>query len=97
MVGVNKYNDEEEDQKVETHQLDPESERRQIDFLKRVKAERDNVEVERILQKLQDTARDNDANLMPVTIEAVKASASMGEIVNALQEVFGTYTETPVF
>ena len=97
MVGVNKYNDEEEDQKVETHQLDPESERRQIEFLKRVKAERDNVEVDRILQKLQDTARDNDANLMPVTIEAVKASASMGEIVNALQEVFGTYTETPVF
>ena len=46
VVGVNKYNDEEEDQKVETHQLDPESERRQIDFLKRVKAERDNVEVD---------------------------------------------------
>jgi methylmalonyl-CoA mutase N-terminal domain/subunit len=34
---------------------------------------------------------------MPVTIEAVKARASMGEIVNALKEVFGTYTETPVF
>ena len=97
MVGVNKYFDEEEDQEVETHKLDPESERRQIDFLKRVKAERDNAEVERVLKKLQDTARDNDANLMPVTIEAVKARASMGEIVNALKEVFGTYTETPVF
>jgi methylmalonyl-CoA mutase N-terminal domain/subunit len=46
---------------------------------------------------LQDTARDHDANLMPVTIEAVKARASMGEIVNALKEVFGAYTETPVF
>jgi methylmalonyl-CoA mutase N-terminal domain/subunit len=34
---------------------------------------------------------------MPVTIEAVKARASMGEIVNALKEIFGTYTETPVF
>ena len=97
MVGVNRYIDEEEDQEVETHQLDPESERRQIDFLKRVKAERDNAEVERVLKRLQDTARDNDANLMPVTIEAVKARASMGEIVNALKEVFGTYTETPVF
>ena len=64
--------------KVETHQLDPESERRQIEFLKRVKAERDNVEVDRILQKLQDTARDNDANLMPVTIEAVKAERLYG-------------------
>jgi methylmalonyl-CoA mutase N-terminal domain/subunit len=97
VVGVNKYIDEEEDQEVETHKLDPESERRQIDFLKRVKAERDNAEVERVLKKLQDTARDNDANLMPVTIKAVKARASMGEIVNALKEVFGTYTETPVF
>ena len=97
VVGVNKYIDEEEDQKVETHQLDPELERRQIEFLKRVKAERDNAEVERILKKLQDTARDDAANLMPVTIEAVKARASMGEIVNALKEVFGTYTETPVF
>ncbi len=97
VVGVNKYVDEEADQKVETHKLDPESERRQIDHLKRVKAERDNAEVERLLKKLQDTARDHDANLMPVTIEAVKAHASMGEIVNALKEVYGTYTETPVF
>jgi methylmalonyl-CoA mutase N-terminal domain/subunit len=97
VVGVNKYIDEEEDQEVETHQLDPESERQQIDFLKRVKAERDNAEVERILKMLQDAARDHDANLMPVTIEAVKARASMGEIVNALKEVFGAYTETPVF
>ena len=96
VVGVNKYIDE-EDQKVETHGLDPESERRQIDHLKRIKAERDNDEVDRILAKLQDTARDDDANLMPVTIEAVRARVSMGEIVNALKEVFGTYTETPVF
>ena len=96
VVGVNKYIDE-DDQKVDTHQLDPESERRQIENLKRIKAERDNAEVERLLKKLQDTARDHDANLMPVTIEAVKARASMGEIMYALKEVFGTYTETPVF
>ncbi len=97
VVGVNKYIDEEQDQKVETHKLDPESERRQIESLKRVKAERDNAEVERLLKRLQDTARDHDANLMPVTIEAVKAHASMGEIIGALKEVYGTYTETPVF
>ena len=42
-------------------------------------------------------ARDPGENLMPATIAAVKAHASMGEIVNALREVFGTYVETPVF
>ncbi len=38
-----------------------------------------------------------DANLMPLLIECARAHASEGEIVEALQEVFGTYTETPVF
>lgn len=96
VVGVNKYI-EEEDSKIETHALDPESERRQIEHLKSVKAERDNDEVERLLEKLQETARDENANIMPVTVEAVKARASMGEIVESLRVVFGTYTEVPVF
>lgn len=97
VVGVNKYVDDEEDSKVETHELDPEMERRQIEYLRSVKSSRDNAEVKRILQKLQETARDDDANIMPVTIEAVKAHASMGEIVESLRSVFGTYTEVPVF
>ena len=42
-------------------------------------------------------ARDDKANLMPATIEAVKAHLSMGEITGALRDVFGTYTETPVY
>ena len=36
-------------------------------------------------------------NIMPATIEAVRAQLSMGEITGALREVFGSYTETPVF
>jgi len=100
VVGVNKYVDapeEDEAGKIEIHRIDPETERRQIANLKRIKADRDNAAVQRLLKKLADTARDPSANLMPPTIEAVKARASMGEIVKALNEVFGRYRENPVF
>jgi methylmalonyl-CoA mutase N-terminal domain/subunit len=97
VVGVNKYVEADADQKVETHRLDPESERRQVERLRRVKAERDQQRAERALKELAETARDPGENLMPATIAAVKASASMGEIVGALRDVFGTYVETPVF
>ncbi len=97
VVGVNKYVDPGADQEIETHQLDPESEHRQITRLKEIKEARDQDQVGDVLHRLQETARDPDANLMPVTIEAVKAHVSMGEIVNALRELYGTYEETPVF
>ena len=99
VVGVNRYVETaaDTDQKVETHRLDPESERRQVERLRRVRAERDHPLVERTLKGLAEAARDPAENLMPATLAAVKASASMGEIVNALRDVFGTYVETPVF
>ncbi len=97
VVGVNKYVDPEDEQQVDTHQLDPDSERRQIERLRRIKGERDHQRTARALKELEEVARDPDENLMPATITAVKASASMGEIVNALRDVFGTYVERPVF
>jgi methylmalonyl-CoA mutase N-terminal domain/subunit len=98
VVGVNKYVDADGDENpVEVHKLDPETEARQVESLKRVKRERDNREVSRLLRELQVVARDERANLMPATIAAVKARASMGEIVDSLRDVFGTYTERPVF
>ncbi len=97
VVGVNKYVEPEPDEKVETHHLDPGSELRQIERLRRVKAERDQERVARVLKELDEVAREPDENLMPATIAAVKASASMGEIVNALRDVFGTYVVQPVF
>jgi 2-hydroxyisobutanoyl-CoA mutase large subunit len=42
-------------------------------------------------------ARDESANIMPVTIELVKAGGTMGDIVETLKTVWGTYRETPVF
>jgi methylmalonyl-CoA mutase cobalamin-binding domain/chain len=97
VIGVNKYVDAEEDQKIEVHKLDPESEVRQINRLKRIRADRDPVRAEKALAELLAVAKDDSANLMPATIEAVRAHLSMGEITGALREVFGAYRETPVF
>jgi methylmalonyl-CoA mutase N-terminal domain/subunit len=97
VIGVNSYVDEGDGEKIETHKLDPESESRQIRRLKEIRADRDPRRARAALDALLATARDHDANLMPATIEAVKAHLSMGEITGALREVFGSYTETPVY
>jgi methylmalonyl-CoA mutase cobalamin-binding domain/chain len=97
VIGVNKYVDAENDQKVEVHKLDPESEARQISRLKQVRENRDQQRAEAAIERLLALARDDSANLMPATIEAVRAHLSMGEITGALRGVFGSYTETPVF
>lgn len=97
VIGVNKYVDEGQDQKIETHQLDPESEARQIERLKKVRAERDPQRAEEALAALIEVAQNQEANIMPATIEAVRAHLSMGEITGALRDVFGSYTENPVF
>jgi len=97
VIGVNKNVDEVEDHKVEVHTLDPESEARQIARLKKTRETRDKVRADRAMETLLAVARDDQANLMPATIEAVRAQLSMGEITGALRAVFGTYTETPVF
>jgi len=97
VVGVNAHVDEGDDTAVETHRIDPEAERGKIADLARVKASRDGALVARLLAELVATARDETANLMPATIAAVKARATMGEITNALKAPFGTYRETPVF
>jgi methylmalonyl-CoA mutase cobalamin-binding domain/chain len=97
VVGVNKYVDEREDQEIEVHKIDPTSERRKIDRLQEIKRTRDNDAVRAALDDLLATAKDPDANIMPATIAAVRAHASMGEIVDALETLFGRYVESPVF
>ena len=97
VIGVNKYVDEGIEEKIETHKLDPESEARQIRRLKETRANRDPLRAEEARRELLRVARDPDMNIMPVTIEAVRAHLSMGEITSALRDVFGEYVETPVF
>ncbi|HEX7127962.1 MAG TPA: methylmalonyl-CoA mutase family protein [Thermodesulfobacteriota bacterium] len=98
VIGVNRYVEANgEPETVEIHRVDPEAERRQIARTRRVRATRDQAKVDALLARLADEARDPSRNLMPVTIELVEARATMGEIVERLRGVFGTYVETPVF
>ena len=62
-----------------------------------MRARRDGAEVEQALGALKLTAAHADRNLMLNLLECARVHATEGEIVHALQEVFGTYTETPVF
>ena len=96
VIGVNKYVCDDESPNVETHAVDPQTERRQIECLKKVKAERDNQKAAAALDELKAVAADEAANIMPATIAAVQARASMGEIVETLRTLWGTYRETPV-
>ncbi|MDP9136269.1 MAG: methylmalonyl-CoA mutase family protein [Actinomycetota bacterium] len=95
VVGVNCHRDESE-APLEILRIDEALERKQLDRLAAVKAKRDDGAVEASLAALR-VAADADENLMPHLIEAARASASEGEIVAALQDVFGKYRETPVF
>ena len=97
VVGVNKYVDPPEPASIEIHRTDPAAETRQVDRLRSVRSRRNGDEVQTLLDRLADEAKDPSKNLLPTTIELVKARASMGEIVHRLRAVFGKYVETPVF
>jgi methylmalonyl-CoA mutase N-terminal domain/subunit len=97
VVGVNKYVMPDEKFDIELHPYDESTATRQIDRLKRVRRERDNAKVDALLGKLVEVAKNPAENIMPVTIELVAAGASMGDIVEKLKTLWGTYREKPVF
>jgi methylmalonyl-CoA mutase N-terminal domain/subunit len=96
LVGVNDHT-EGEDGELEILRIDPALERKQIDRVQAVRARRDGAAVERELAALREAAADDGHNLMPNLLDCARVHATEGEIVEALQTVFGTYTETPVF
>ena len=96
VVGVNDYRLDSEEG-IELHRPDPAMERKQSDRLERTRAGRDSAVVERALTDLKEAAAREGENLMPHFIDAARARASEGEMVASLQEVFGRYTEQPVF
>jgi methylmalonyl-CoA mutase N-terminal domain/subunit len=97
VLGVNKLVEPDEKVGIETHAYDPTTAQRQTDRLKRVRRERDQRDLERLFDRLMEVARNEDENIMAVTIDLVRAGASMGEIVERLKTLWGTYRETPVF
>jgi methylmalonyl-CoA mutase N-terminal domain/subunit len=95
VVGVNDYRLDDEEG-IEIHRPDPAAEQRQKDRLERTKSVRDQSQVDAALAEIARGAEAGD-NLMPAFIAAARVRASEGEIVAALQSVFGTYTEHPQF
>ena len=96
VVGVNKYT-EGDDHQTAILRIDPALERKQVGRVQAVRAKRESPEVERALAALKTAAADEGENLMPHLLDAARVHASEGEIIHALQDVFGSYTETPVF
>jgi len=97
VIGSNKFVDNSDTTAIEVHHVDPEAEARQIARLNVTREKRDNERVKELLDRLEHDAQDTSVNLMPITIELVKARASIGEIVSRLRTVFGVYVEEPVF
>jgi len=89
VVGVNKFQVEEKSPK-DLLRVDPAVRISQMERLKRLKSERDNVRVKNILSELKNAAEGKD-NLMPIILDAVKDYATLGEICDALRDVFGEY------
>jgi methylmalonyl-CoA mutase, N-terminal domain len=95
-VGANKYISEGEDWDVKLHEYDPTIQKRQIEKLNKVKKERDNSKVQKCLKDLKEAAA-SGTNIVPPTLEAVKAYATVGEMTGVLREVFGEFKEPAVF
>ncbi len=95
VVGVNKYVVEEEIS-YEILKVNPEVERKQIEHVRKLKATRDNSKVKKVLQKMREIA-ESDENILPITIDAVKSYATIGEICDVLRDVFGEYKAPTVF
>jgi methylmalonyl-CoA mutase, N-terminal domain len=94
-VGVNIFTKDEEKKEVEFHPYNQEAADNQVDKLKRIKASRDNEKVATLLAAIKSDA-ENDKNLMPSIIAAVKEYATVGEIVQAMKDVYGEFEE-PIF
>jgi methylmalonyl-CoA mutase N-terminal domain/subunit len=97
LIGVNRMVEADERFDIELHPYDPTTAERQIARTQRVRRERDEAKIQQLLDRLLETAKDETQNIMPVTVELVREGATMGDIVEKLKGLWGTYRETPVF
>jgi methylmalonyl-CoA mutase N-terminal domain/subunit len=96
IVGVNRYQLEEE-APLEILSIDPALERKQVARVQAVRERRDSAAVERCLGELREAAARDGVNLMPVIIDCSREYVTMGEMCDALRDVWGVWRETPVF
>jgi methylmalonyl-CoA mutase N-terminal domain/subunit len=95
VVGLNRFTEGDE-QATEILRIDPALERKQIDRVQAVRSGRDEAGVAEALEKIKAVGA-GDQNLMPLFMDAGRAGVSEGEIVAALQEIWGDYRELPAF
>ncbi len=93
VVGVNKFQIEEDLSGLKLLKVDPSIAEKQVKRLHELKQRRDNIRVKNVLEDLRKAAQDESVNLMPYFLEAVKAYATEGEICDVLRDVFGVYVE----
>lgn len=94
-VGVNIFTREEEKKDVQFHPYNQEAANKQIEKLRKIKDSRNNDNVAKCLASIKTDA-ENDRNLMPSIIAAVKEYSTIGEIVQVLKDVYGEFEE-PIF
>ncbi|MBI1736346.1 MAG: methylmalonyl-CoA mutase family protein [Candidatus Rokubacteria bacterium] len=97
VIGVNTFVEPAAPSPIAIHKVDPDVERRQVERVRAVRRGREQARVDALLAQLAREAADPATNLMPTTIELVRARATMGEIVARLRDVWGRYVERPVF
>jgi methylmalonyl-CoA mutase N-terminal domain/subunit len=95
VVGVNRYQVDEPE--PELHRVDPALETQQVERVRALRGRRDATAVEAALARLKDDAAHDGRNLMDPIIDASRAQVTMGEMCDALRQVWGTWRETPVF
>ncbi len=96
VVGVNAFQLEQEDP-YEVLYIDESVTAHQIEQLQRIRKTRDNTAVKDALQRLRNAAADPAANTMPLILDCVRAYATVGDVSDALRDVFGTYQEPALF
>src|SRR5690606_34092005 len=96
IVGVNAFTEGNEESEQNLLRIDPGVEDLQLKRLATVRSERDDAAVEAALARVRADAADPGTNLMPAFIDAVRAYATLEEVVQALESEFGRYAETPV-
>jgi methylmalonyl-CoA mutase N-terminal domain/subunit len=96
IVGVNRYELQDEPE-IEILRIDPALEGQQVARVQALRDRRDSAAVERTLARVKQAGSREGENLMPPLLEASRAYVTMGEMCDALREVWGVWTETPVF
>jgi methylmalonyl-CoA mutase, N-terminal domain len=96
VVGVNRY-EQQDEQPLEILRIDPSLEGKQIGRVQALRERRDSAAVEAALTRLKEDAAHDDRNLMGPIVDASKAYVTMGEMCDALRDVWGVWRETPVF